>query len=74
MSIGCYDYLNNEWIVGPEFIPNNYDPYSEFYNEDMKYINSIISDIRNIILEVYELLIIIKNSTDEEFKTYEFTH
>jgi hypothetical protein len=72
MSIGCYDYLNNEWLVGPELLPNNYDPYSEFYNDDMKYINSIISDIRNVILEVYELIIVIKNSIDDDFKKYEF--
>lgn len=72
MSIGCYDFINKEWIVGPEFLSTNFDPYSEYYNDDMKYINSIIDDIRNVILEVYELLIVINNSNDEEFKSYEF--
>lgn len=72
MSIGCYDFINKEWIVGPEFLSTDFDPYSEYYNDDMKYINSIISDIRNVILEIYELLIVINNSNDEEFKSYEF--
>ena len=74
MSIGCYDYINKEWVVGPEFLSLNFDPYSEYFNEDMKYINSIISDIRNIILEIYELVIVISNSSDEFFKSYEFEH
>jgi len=73
MSIGCYDFFKKEWIVGPELLPQGYDPYSEYYNEDMKYVNSVIEDIRNVILEVYEILIVLSNSTDEEFRKYEFT-
>lgn len=74
MSVGCYDYLNNEWLVGPEFVSTEHDPYAEYYDEDMKHVNSIIYDIRNVILEIYELVIVINNSTDEEFKDYEYTH
>lgn len=72
MSIGCYDFFKKEWIVGPELLPQDYDPYSEFYNDDMQYINSIISDIRNVILEIYELVVVLNNTKDEEFKEYEF--
>ena len=42
---------------------NDYNP--DFYNDDMKYITSIITDIRNNILEIYELAIVIKQASDE---------
>jgi hypothetical protein len=74
MSVGCYDYFNQEWIVGPELFPDGYDPYSEYYNDDMKYVNSIIYDIRNIILEVYESLVVINSSSNDDFKTHELKH
>ena len=72
MSIGCYDFFKKEWIVGPEFLPQNYDPYSEYFNKDMKYVNSVIEDIRNVILETFEILVVIRNSTDKDFIEYEY--
>ena len=38
----------------------------------MKYINSVIEDIRNVILEVYELLMVLQNTTDNDFKEYAY--
>ena len=73
MSIGCYDFFKKEWIVGPEIIPQDHDPYAEYYNDNMKYINSVIEDIRNVILEVYELLMVLQNTTDNDFKEYAYT-
>lgn len=72
MSIGCYDFFRKEWIVGPEILPQDYDPYSEYYNDDMKYVNSVIEDIRNVILEVYEILMVLNNTRDKEFTEYEY--
>lgn len=72
MSIGCYDFFRKEWIVGPEILPRDYDPYSEYYNDDMKYVNSVIEDIRNVILEVYEILMVLNNTRDKEFTEYEY--
>jgi hypothetical protein len=65
MSVGCYDFISDEWIIGPKIVDSNYDPYADFYNDDMKYITSIITDIRNNILEIYELAIVIKQASDE---------
>lgn len=72
MSIGCYDFFRKEWIVGPELLPQDYDPYSEYYNDDMKYVNSVIEDIRNVILEVYEILLVLNSTKDREFTEYEY--
>ncbi len=72
MSIGCYDFFKKEWLVGPEIIPQDYDPYSEYYNDDMKYVNSVIEDIRNVILEVYETLLVLNSTRDREFTEYEY--
>lgn len=50
----------------------DFDAYSEYYDEDMKHVNSIIEDIRSIILEVYELLIVLSNSKDKDFLEYKY--
>lgn len=71
MSVGCYDILKKEWLVGPEIRQYDNDPYSEYYIDDMKYINPIIDDIRSVILESYETAMVINNSTDIEFIRYE---
>lgn len=60
------------WLVGPDLKPLDYDPYSEFYSDDMKYVKDVISDIRSIILECYETAMVIQNSSDGKFKDDEF--
>ena len=72
MSIGCYDFLGKRWLVGPEFVPVDFDPYSEYYHENMQYVNSIIDDIRSIILECYEHAIVLKSSREPEFVNSEY--
>lgn len=72
MSIGCYDFLGKKWLVGPEFVPQDFDPYSEYYHENMQYVNSIIDDIRSIILECYEHALVLKNSKDDSFVNSEY--
>lgn len=71
MSIGCYDVLNGKWLVGPEFNPMEFDPYNEYYAEDMKNVSSVIDDIRNVILECFETAIVIRNSKDQDFQRVE---
>jgi len=72
MSIGCYDFLAKKWLVGPEFVPQDFDPYSEYYHENMQYVNSIIDDIRSIILECYEHAMVLKSSKDSAFVRSEY--
>lgn len=74
MSVGCYDVINGKWLVGPEFKPLDYDPYQDLYNQDMRHINGIIGDIRNVILECFETAIAIRNSKDDDFRNYEYGH
>lgn len=68
MSIGCYDFLQKMWLVGPDLKPSDFDPYSEFYSEDMKYVKDVIEDIRSNILECYEIATVILNSQSGKFK------
>lgn len=39
-SIGCYDVLEDEWLVGPDLKPTTYNPYEEF--------KSIFSEIESV--------------------------
>lgn len=72
MSVGCYDVIQNLWLVGPELKTKNFDPYSEYYSENMKYVKDIIGDIRNIILNCYETATVILNSSNSNFQKSEF--
>lgn len=74
MSVGCYDVLKDEWKVGPELKDPDFDPYSEYYYQDMQYVQSVIRDIRNIILECFESAVVINNSQDEKFRQFETSH
>ena len=68
MSVGCYDVVNKTWVVGPEFKKQDFDPYSEYYEDDQKYIARFVEDIRNIILECYEISLVLSKSSDDNFK------
>lgn len=60
-SVGCYDVINSKWEVGPTLYDKNYNPYDKFFKKSYKYVDDIISDVRNIILEPYELSKILDN-------------
>lgn len=68
MSVGCYDYLGRKWESGPEIKDTVFDPYSEYYEKDMKYVDSLISDIRNTVLGVFEKALVLKKATDGGFR------
>jgi predicted nucleotidyltransferase len=72
MSVGCYDFVQGMWLVGPDLKPLDFDPYSEFYSDDMKYVEGVLTDIRSVILECYETATVIQNSNGGEFKRDEF--
>lgn len=72
MSIGCYDFIGDVWMVGPDLKPLDFDPYSEFYDEDMEYVRDVVKDIRVNMLDCYELATVIGNSQDEKFKTEQY--
>jgi len=33
MSVGCYDFFADKWLVGPEMTDPSFNPYSEYYKE-----------------------------------------
>lgn len=68
MSIGCYDVKTRKWLSGPEIKDTAFDPYSEYYKDDMKYVDDIINDIRLAIMETYEKCIVFSKSSDPDFK------
>ena len=68
MSVGCYDFLNDRWIVGPEFKDIDFDPYAEYFTKDMKNVDDVIDDVRLTILKIYELAIALVKTNDQDFK------
>ena len=68
MSVGCYDYFARKWESGPEIKDTVFDPYSEYYEKDMEYVDHLISDIRNQILETYEQALVFAKADDAKFK------
>lgn len=67
MSVGCYNFTQKKWEVGPELKKPGFDPISEYYPKGMKLVKTIIDDIRSIILDVYEQAFIMKKTGDERF-------
>ena len=68
MSVGCYDFLNNIWLVGPELKDTSFDPYAEYFTKDMKNVDDVIDDVREAILKIYELAIALLKTNDKDFK------
>lgn len=66
MSVGCYDLLEHKWIVGPEFKDMNYDPFGEFYKDDMRTRSAILNNIRDIIFKIHEDSIVLSETRDED--------
>lgn len=68
MSVGCYDFLNKRWLVGPEMQDLSFDPYSEYFTKSMKNIDDVIDDVRSTILNIYELAIGLIKTNDQNLK------
>lgn len=68
MSIGCYDFVNDKWVVGPDMKDLSFDPYMEYYDDDMEFLDGILSEVRDNIFKVYELCEVIDKSKDQRFK------
>lgn len=68
MSIGCYNFLEKKWEVGPQTKSMDFDPVSEYYASAMKQVDKILKDIRTKIFELYELAFVVKKSKDTVFQ------
>lgn len=71
MSDGCYDFISQKWLVGPEIKNDTYDPYSKYYLDIKKNIDTFIVELRNNILALYEKsCILYKLKSNSEIKPY----
>ena len=68
MSVGCYDVKTKTWEAGPDVKDTSFDPYSEFYEDDMKYMDGIVDDVRQAILKSYEKAVVLNKSQEDSFK------
>ena len=68
MSVGCYNFLEKKWEVGPQTKGVGFDPVSEYYADAMKQVDNILKDIREKIFELYELAFVAKKSKDQSFQ------
>jgi len=68
MSVGCYNFTEKKWEVGPELKSEDFDPVSEYYADAMKQVDKILKDIREKIFELYELAFTSYKTQDEGFK------
>lgn len=68
MSVGCYNFLEKKWEVGPQTKDVGFDPISEYYADAMKQVDKILKDIRAKIFELYELAFVAKKSKDQSFQ------
>lgn len=68
MSVGCYNFLEKRWEVGPQTKGIGFDPISEYYADAMKQVDKILKDIRAKIFELYELAFVVKKSKDHSFQ------
>lgn len=68
MSVGCYDFTNKVWLVGPDLKSIEFDPYREYFTKSMDHLADIIDDVREAVLKTYELAFVVSHSRDSHFK------
>lgn len=76
MSVGCYDVIKQRWEVGPEMTDPSFDPYSDYYKDIQNHAASLLKDIRDSILSIYEQAVALKKMQDggkTETSTYSST-
>ena len=67
-SAGCYDVKTGKWEVGPDVKGTAYDPYAEFYDDDMEFAGELVDDIRKAVILAYEKAIVLRAASDKDFK------
>lgn len=67
MSVGCYDFFKNKWIIGPELIDQSFNPYSAYYKEIQDKSVGMATQIRNMIFSIYEMAVVMKKNIGTEF-------
>jgi len=64
MSCGCYDFNNKRWIVKPDIKGKTFNPYKKFIKKDIKNIDNKFSELRSLILKLYEYAFLYLKSKD----------
>lgn len=73
MSVGCYNFTEKKWEIGPDVKDQGFDPIAAYYHKGMKVVKSIVNDIRNTILKTYEDALALHASEDATFKAEQST-
>ena len=68
MSVGCYNFTEQKWEVGPAIKSTEYDPIADYYPKSQKIANEYLSQIRQQILSIYELALVMSKSDTISFK------
>lgn len=67
MSVGCYDFFKNKWLVGPELTDPSFNPYSEYYKDILLKSEKTAERIRNMIFSIYEIAVVLKKNFYTDF-------
>ena len=69
MSVGCYDFFKNKWLVGPDFTNQSFNPYKEYFSEIQIKSEQLAQQIRNMIFSIYEIAIVYKKNLNTDFSS-----
>lgn len=54
VSVGCFDYLNEKWLVGPMIYDLDFNPIEEYLEDIMKNLGDLYNNIHSLILDAYD--------------------
>lgn len=72
MSVGCYDIVDDKWLSGPQIVDPDYDPVSDYWDEDMDLVKDVVKDSWKIVRKAWENAMAWKMSRDPEFREERF--
>ena len=72
MSVGCYDIVDDKWLSGPQIVDVDYDPVSDYWDEDMDLVGDVVKDSWKIVRKAWENATAWKMSKDPEFRGERF--
>ena len=65
MSVGCYDFINDKWLSGPEILDKDFNPYEEYYDGIQKHLDDISDEIRSHVFICGEIATVVEKISGE---------
>lgn len=72
MSVGCYDFDNEEWMSGPEILDKDFNPYEKYYDGIQRHLEDISDEIRKHVFTCGEIATVIDKISGEVGKKDKF--